>query len=332
MFALLTFTLLGTAALLPTPERALTAAALQCCGRCLLLDCGEGTQTAARRQRVNVLGADAIALTHYHGDHIFGLPGLLQTMGSMERQSPLTLIGPGDIRRELAPILALVGWVPFPIRLIGLPPEGLPLSELHPGWPAGALLTAFPTEHRVVSQGYVFTLSRTGRFQPDRAEALGLSKPLWGRLQRGETVCVDGRAITPGEVLGPPRRGLKVVFSGDTAACASLTDAARGADLFLCEGTYGDDAMLDAARRHGHMTFAQAAGTARDAGVKRLWLAHFSQMMENPSDFLPAADRIFPGTVIAEDGQRAVLTFPDEDAPEPADACPQSPFTQGGET
>jgi len=230
-------------------------------------------------------------------------------MGSMNRTAPLTLAGPGDLRRELAPILQLTGWVPYEIRLLSMPEEGLSLRGLDPRWPEEALLTAFPTEHRVESQGYRFTLRRPGRFRAERAEALGIPRPLWRKLQHGETAEVNGTTFRPADVLGPERRGLSVVFSGDTAPCASLTEHARDADLFVCEGTYGDSAMLEAAQRHGHMTFAGAAATARDAGVRRLWLAHFSQMMENPADFAPFARDVFPETVVGEDGLSIELAF-----------------------
>ncbi|MBR6028239.1 MAG: ribonuclease Z [Clostridia bacterium] len=305
-------TLLGTAALMPTPERGTTAAALVCQGRTLLLDCGEGTQTAARRWHVNLMSADVIALTHYHGDHIFGLPGLLQTMGTLGRTAPLTLTGPGEIQRELAPVMQLVNWVPYPVKLMSMPGGGLRLCELHPSWPAEALLTTFPTEHRVPSQGYRFDLGRPGRFLPEAAEKLGLPRPLWRRLQHGEQVEWEGRLIQPEEVLGPRRRGLSVVFSGDTVPCRALTDRARGADLFICEGTYGDSALAETARANGHMTFAEAGRTARDAEVRRLWLTHFSQMMEDPADFLPNAAALYPGAVIGEDGMSIELAFDEE--------------------
>lgn len=302
-------TLLGTAALLPLPDRALTSAFLACGGHSILFDCGEGTQTAARRWGVNVLHTDAIAITHYHGDHIFGLPGLLQSMQSMERTEPLYIFGPGDAREALEPLLRAAGYPGFPVRVADLPAR---LCDLMPGWPAGAALTAFPTHHRVISQGYAFTLSRAGRFSRERAEALGIPMAIWGRLQRGETIELDGRVFRPTDVLGEPRRGLKIVFSGDTALCPALTEAAGDADLFLCEATYGEDDQEDLARQWGHMTFAHAAQTALDAKARRLWLMHFSQRMENPQDFLPNARRVYPDAVCGQDGLRLSLAFDDE--------------------
>lgn len=162
-------TLLGTAALMPLPDRALTAALLTCGGHSVLFDCGEGTQAAERRHDVSLMKADMIALTHFHGDHVFGMPGLLETMCVMGRTETLYITGPEGLREELAPILKLVGWTSYAIELIELPPEGLRLETLVKGWPHEAVLRAFRTEHRVASQGYCFTLGRAGKFMPQKA-------------------------------------------------------------------------------------------------------------------------------------------------------------------
>ena len=304
-------TLLGTAALMPIPERALTAATLVCAGHTILFDCGEGTQCAARRAGVSLMKADMIALTHYHGDHIFGMPGLLQTMTSMGRTEPLYIIGPEGLEDAMAPILTLTGWTSYEIRLMAMPAEGIRLSELVDGWPAEALLTAFSTEHRIPSQGYGFTLSRAGKFMPQKAKALGVPVNRWGILQKGGSVQVDGVTVLPEQVLGAPRKGLKFVFSGDTAACDALMEAARDADLMISEATYGENEQARLAEDHGHMNFAQAASVAAKAGVKQLWLAHYSQMIVNPADFLPNAAAIFENTVCGEDGMSTTLRFED---------------------
>ena len=304
-------TLLGTAALMPTPDRALTAAALTVNGRVLLIDCGEGTQTSLRRWGVSPMRVDLIALTHYHGDHIFGLPGLLQTMGVQARTAPLYIVGPGDVAVELAPVLQLAGPQPYGIRLLTLPEEGVAPASLLPGWPTEARLTAFPTVHRVISQGYAFALDRAPKFLPEKAKALGVPVSLWSVLQRGEAVTLEGRVVRPEEVLGPSRPGLKVVMSGDTTDCPSLEAAARDADLLISEATYGEDDQADLARAHGHMNFAQAAALAARAGVKRLWLAHYSQMVEDPAARLANAQTFYPEAVCGEDGLHIQLRFPD---------------------
>ena len=302
-------TLIGTAALVPIPERALTAALLSCAGRSILLDCGEGTQTAARKAGVSLMSTDVIALTHYHGDHIFGLPGLLQTMCCMGRTDPLTILGPEGIQEELAPIVKLAGWLSYPLSLQELPPEGVSMGVFHKNWPQEASLSCFATEHRVVSQGYVFSLGRPAQFMPQQAKALGVPVQLWKNLQHGETVSFDGRTVEPREVLGPPRKGLKVVFSGDTCVCEGLKQAARDADLLISEATYGENDQAQLAIDHGHMNFAQAAQVAAEAGAKQLWLAHFSQMIEDPEACADNARAFFPGAVIGQDGMKTTLKF-----------------------
>lgn len=309
VIVLLDVTLLGTAALMPIPDRALTAAVLACAGRSILFDCGEGTQTAARKAGVSLMSADLIALTHYHGDHIFGLPGLLQTLGMQGRTEPLILVGPADIQTELAPIMQLAGWLPYPVTLMEMPPEGLSMNALNSAWPREAALTCRSTEHRVPSQCYAFTLGRPPEFLPQKAKSLGVPVQYWKVLQHGDPVSFDGRTVQPNEVRGLPRKGLKFVFSGDTVACDGLKAAAQDADLLISEATYGENDQAQTAVEHGHMTFAQAARLAAEANVKRLWLAHYSQMIENPADCLGIARQYYPDAVCGEDGMKITLKF-----------------------
>lgn len=304
-------TLLGTAALLPLPERALTALTLRCCGHTILFDCGEGTQTAAHKAGVSLMKADMIALTHFHGDHILGIPGLLQTMSSLNRTEKLIITGPEGLEENMAPILKLAGRTPYPIELITLPPDGLRMNALEKGWPPEAVLTAFKTEHRVPSQGYVFTLGRVGRFQPEKARALGVPMHQWGLLQKGRCVQVGGSTILPEQVLGKPRKGLKFVFSGDTEACGSLVRAAEQADLLVSEATYGEDEQAGLAAEYGHMTFSQAASVAAKARAKTLWLTHYSPRIGDPGAYLPNAAAVFENTLCGTDGMSSVLRFED---------------------
>lgn len=300
-------TLLGTGATMPVPGRALTAMSLSCQGRTILFDCGEGTQLALRRYHVSPARIDLIALTHYHGDHIFGLPGLLQTIACLGRTEPLFFAGPEGLERALQPIFALAGPMPFEIRGLRLGVKGFDLTQIHSAFPAGSALSAIPTEHRVPSQGYVFSLRRAGKFDPEKAKALGVPVQDWSRLQKGERV---GK-IKPSQVLGPARPGLKVAFSGDTKPCRALEKAARGADLLVHEATYADAADTDAAALWGHTTFPEAAHLAKRAEAKRLWLTHFSQTIGDPAACLPAAQAIFPNSDAPADGASIRLHFKD---------------------
>lgn len=311
---MLTITLLGTAATMPLPERALTAALAECAGHALLFDCGEGTQTAARRAGVNLMRLDAICLTHYHGDHIFGLPGLLQTLGCQGRTRPLTIFGPAGLAEIFAALRGLTGPLPYPVRIQALGEEPVALDAKFGGWPAGATLTAVRTRHRVRSIGYRLELPRAGRFDPERARALDVPVRQWKELQRGQSICLpDGTPVQPQQVLGAPRRGLSFVFSGDTAPCPGLEQAAREADLLLCDATYALPEQEDQAKLYGHSTFGQTAALAARAGAKRLWLVHYSPMILSPEEHLEQAQRFFPAAECGFDGKRIILQY-EEDA------------------
>lgn len=303
-------TLIGTGATMPLPGRALSCARLRCRGRSILFDCGEGTQTAARKAGVSLMKTDLIALTHYHGDHIFGLPGLLQSMSCLGRRDPLYITGPAGLEEAMTPILRLAGETEFPVRL--LRQEQIWLSGLHPAWPGGACLRSFDTEHRVPSQGCCFTLARPPRFLPDKAAALGIPVRYWKEFQRCEsrtdTVLVAGRAIPAELVTAAERRGLRVVFSGDTAPCAALEAAAQEADLLICDATYGSDEQAGQAELYGHSTFSRTGALAGRAGVRRLWLTHFSQTVD-PEACLGNAVQFFPGAECGFDGKTIVLGF-----------------------
>ena len=301
--------LLGTAAAQPLPDRALCSATLRCAGRRILFDCGEGTQVSLRREHISPVKIDLIVLTHYHGDHIFGLPGLLQSMVLQERRDPLWITGPEGLEEAMAPVLSLAGELSFPLKLLPLPAEGLALAALHPAWPAGARLRAIPTRHRVPSQGYVFTLARPGRFDVAAARALGVPQTDWSRLQAGKPVSLGGAWVLPEQVMGPERPGLKLVFSGDTAACPELEEAAAGADLLIHEATYADEE--EKATLYGHSTFVQAGQLAARAGVRRLWLCHFSQTIGEPEQALPLAQARFPAAECGFDGLCTTLVFRD---------------------
>ena len=309
---MLTITLLGTAATMPLPDRALTAAVAECGGHSLLLDCGEGTQTAARRAGVNLMKLDAICLTHYHGDHIFGLPGLLQTLGCQGRTRPLALYGPKGLGEVWAALRVLTGPLPYPVCPEVLDAQAA-LRERFGGWPQGAKLTPVPTRHRVTSQGYRLDLPRAGRFSPEKARALGVPVQQWKALQQGQSVVLaDGSRAAPESVLGPARQGLSFLFSGDTAPCAALEQAAAGVDLLLCDATYALPEQAAQAKQYGHSTFGQSAALAAKAGAKRLWLVHYSPMITDPEEELAQAQSLFPAAECGFDGKSIALQYEEE--------------------
>ena len=299
---MVTVTLLGTAATMPLPQRALTSALIEWGGHSLLLDCGEGTQAAAMKAGVSLSKLEAICLTHYHGDHVFGLPGLLQTIACQGRTRPLLLAGPKGLERFWAVMGILAGPLPYKILLADAARDGL-------WFEGGAEVKAVPTRHRVPSQGYCFTLPRAGRFDPAKAKALGVPLRDWKRLQQGEAVEAAGRTVHPGEVCGPARRGIRAVFSGDTAPCPALEEAARDADLLICDATYAEEEQAAEAARYGHSTFCQSAQLGARAGVRRLWLAHYSPRIKEPEESLPMAREICPAAECGFDGKSVTLRF-----------------------
>ena len=294
-------TLLGTGGTQPLPDRALASLAVTVQGHTLLLDCGEGTQVSLRKYGVSSYRIDAVLLTHYHGDHILGLPGLLQTLASLNRTAPLTIYGPPGQESIAAAIMALAGPLPYPVAWKIA--EGT-CKE------AGLTVTPFPLKHRVPCCGYRLHLPRAGRFSPEQARALGVPVKQWKTLQHGESITLDGgRVIQPEAVLGPARQGLSFVFSGDTAPCPALEKAAAGADLLLCDSTYALPEQAAQAKQYGHSTFGQSAALAAKAGAKRLWLVHYSPMITDPEEELAQAQSLFPAAECGYDGKSITLQY-----------------------
>ncbi len=304
-------TLIGTGGLKPLPDRALASVFLRCNGKTILFDCGEGTQSAAAKASVNLMNTDIIALTHFHGDHIFGLPGLLQTLQVMERTAPLVILGPKGIHSALEPLMKAAGDLPYEVSLIEPASEDIKLNTLVPEFPPLATLTSFATNHRVPSLGYVFTLERMGKFNPEKAKELNIPVNLWSELQKGNSVETEGGVVTPETVLGEKRKGIKVVITGDTAECENLVTYSGNADLLISEATFGENEQTSLAAERGHMTFCVAAKIAKKANVKKLCLTHFSPRVVEPEEYLPNATDIFENTVCGVDGMKFTLDFED---------------------
>ncbi len=297
--------LLGTGGMMPLPYRWLTSLMVRYNGSSLLIDCGEGTQVAIKEKGWSFKPIDVICFTHYHGDHISGLPGLLLTMGNADRTEPLTLIGPKGLERVVSALRIIAPELPFPIiyQEISEPEQTFELN--------GYRLHAFRVHHNVPCYGYTLEIDRAGKFDVARAEAAGIPKHLWGVLQKGESVDLDGRILTPDMVLGPPRKGIKLTYCTDTRPTDSIRTNAAGSDLFICEGMYGEKDKLKKAKEYKHMTFQEAAGLAKDAGVKEMWLTHYSPSLNRPEEYIKEARDIFPATIAAKDGRSTELKFTD---------------------
>ena len=295
--------LLGTGGMMPLPYRWLTSLMVRYNGSSLLIDCGEGTQIAIKEKGWSFKPIDVICFTHYHGDHISGLPGLLLTMGNADRTEPLTLIGPKGLERVVNALRVIAPELPFPIKCIEIR-EPEEIFEMN-----GYRLKAFRVNHNVLCYGYTMEVDRAGKFDVERAKEAEIPQKYWGILQKGEMVEYEDRVLTPDMVLGPARKGLKITYCTDTRPTDSIKNNAEGSDLFICEGMYGEKDKQKKAREYKHMTFYEAAELARDAKVRELWLTHYSPSLTKPEAYMDDVREIFPAAVAAKDRRSVELVF-----------------------
>jgi len=297
----------GTAGSAPTAARGLPALLVRRGGDRLLFDCGEGTQRQLLRS-IGLIDLEEIFVTHFHADHFLGLPGMLKTFGLRGRERPLTVYGPPGLRSLFNALRPIVGRVTFEVTLVELEPN----QELSRD---GYRIAAFETDHRVRAYGYALVEEeRLGRFDEERARELGVRPgPAFGRLHRGEPVEGANGEVRPEQVVGPARRGRKIVLAGDTAPSAMTAAAAHGADLLVHEATFGDE-EADRARETGHSTARQAAELASQAEVKLLALTHVSQRYAGP-DLRDEARQVFENTIVPRDFDRVDIPFPERGPP-----------------
>lgn len=298
--------LLGTGGTMPLHYRYLTALLLRYNGSSLLVDCGEGTQAAIAGSGESIFPIDFILITHYHADHIMGLPGLLLSMGMYGRREKVTIACPGANGHIMETLLSLAPNLPFDVEIIWL--QG---ADGVFKW-KDITVNAYKLCHSIECYGYSFTLRRKGRFQLERAIEAGIDKKYWSRLQSGMTIIDGERTLTPDMVLGEERKGLKLSYCTDTRPCEQILNLANGSDLFICEGMYGGDDKLEDAIEKKHMTFTEAARMAADANVKELWLTHYSPSISRPDEFIDAAKAVFPNTSAPQDGRMTDLCFENE--------------------
>jgi ribonuclease Z len=298
--------LLGTGGMMPLPKRYLTSLMVRYNGSSLLIDCGEGTQVSIREKGWSVNPIDTICFTHYHGDHISGLPGLLLSMGNAERVKPLTLIGPKGLEKVVNCLRVIAPELPFDIIYKEID-ENEFSTDID-----GLTLEAFKVNHSITCYGYSLMLPRTGKFSVERAKDEGIPVKLWNPLQKGETVEFDGKVYTPDMVLGPPRKGIKLTYCTDTRPISVIAEKAKGADLFICEGMYGEKDKQKKAVENRHMTFYEAASLAKEAGVKEMWLTHYSPSLVWPEQYLNEVREVFSNTKCAKDRKSVTLIYEDD--------------------
>ncbi|MFA9377697.1 MAG: ribonuclease Z [Lachnotalea sp.] len=298
--------LLGTGGMMPLPKRWLTSLMTRYNGNSVLIDCGEGTQIAIKEKGWSFKPIDVICFTHYHADHISGLPGLLLTMGNAERTEPITLIGPKGLERVVGALRVIAPELPFNIKFIEIS-QASEKIELK-----GYIINAFKVNHNVLCYGYSIEIPRAGKFQLEKAISQEIPKQCWNKLQKGEVVTADGKTYTPEMVMGDERRGIKLAYCTDTRPTQSIIEFSKNADLFICEGMYGEKGKEAKAIEYKHMTFYEAATLASKANVKELWLTHYSPSLVRPEEFMSDVRAIFVNSKAGKDGKTIELDFVEE--------------------
>ena len=291
---------LGCGGMMPLPYRHLTSVLLRREGELFLFDGGEGTQVSLRRLNLKWKKINAIFVSHTHADHVTGLPGIMMLSSQVDRTEPLYIYGPPKIAEYIETsrkVLDMFINYPVVVKEITAP------CVVHGG--EGFYIRAFPLAHTKTCVGYTLEeLDRPGEFSPEKAKALKVPMgPLWGKLQKGESVTAsDGKTVTPDQVLGPSRSGRKFSYVTDTLYKPSIAEEVRGSDLLICEGMF-EEALIDQAREKKHMTAKQSATIARDAGVKRMAMIHYSPRYTDRelSVLLEEARTIFPTAELTKD-------------------------------
>lgn len=288
---------------MPLPYRKLTALMTRYNGSNLLIDCGEGTQVAIREKGWSVHDLDVICFTHYHADHISGLPGLLLTLGNADRTKPVHMIGPKGLERVVNALRTIAPELPFPI-------EYHEITEKEQDFEMnGYCIHAFRVNHNVTCYGYTLEIKRQGRFDVERARRQEIPQKFWSRLQKGEIIVDGDRVLTPEMVLGLQRKGIKLTYCTDTRPVPIIAECAKHADLFICEGMYAEKEKEAKARQYKHMTFYEAADLAKRAEVTEMWLTHYSPSLTRAESYMDEVHKIFPAASLGKDGRSVELEF-----------------------
>lgn len=302
---MLDLVLLGCGGNMPMPNRFLSSLFINYKGQKILIDCGEGTQVSMKNNKCGFKDVALILITHLHGDHILGLPGLLSTIGNSGRTEDLTIVGPIGISESISAIRVLVEYLPYNINIIENPQKSFSANSN-----LGDLdISTIQLDHSTECIGYSLYFKRKPKFDLDKATKNNVPKFLWQKLQQSDFVYLENQKYTSDMVLGEERNGIKISYITDTRPIFSIPEFIKNSSLFICEAMYGDDMDISKAVKNKHMTFREAANLARLGDVDKLLLTHFSPSVGSPHDFLKNATDVFSDTIIGEDGLKISLKF-----------------------
>lgn len=300
-------TLLGCGGSMPTPNRSLSSLIINYRGRKILIDCGEGTQVSMKIANCGFKTIDYICITHLHGDHIIGLPGILSTIGNCGRTEVLTIIGPEGIKDVVEAFRLIVKELPYEINIIENPKEDILINNNYMN--KDIIISTLEVDHSTQCIAYSFYIKRRAKFDMEKAIKNNVPKVLWSKLQNGREIKLDGKSYTKDMVLGQPRKGIKVSFVTDTRPIKDIIKFIDNSDLLVCEGMYGDDCDLDRAIKNKHMTFRESAIIAKKSNVETMVLTHFSPIIKDPNIYIENATGIFENTIIGTDRLKLNLQF-----------------------
>ena len=297
--------LLGTGGMMPIPGRFLSSMILRLNGKLMLIDCGEGTQVSLKMLGFGFKAISTILFTHFHADHISGLPGMLLTIGNSGRTTPLTLVGPKGLEDIVSGLRKIAPELPYEINFIEI--EGkyinIDIDEFN--------IEANFADHIINCYSYRINVKRKGKFNARKAFELNIPKKYWSVLQKGEDVVIDEKVYCSKDVIGDERKGISVSYCTDSRPVTNMPEFINGSDLFVCEGMYGENEKLQKAIDNKHMLFSEAADLAKRGNVKKLWLTHYSPSIKDPNEFFENALNVFENTELGYDRIFTTIFFED---------------------